>query len=423
MLGDLSVSDFNRLASACIDASPLQNCRVEGEISAPKRYPSGHFYFTLKDEKASVSCVMWRGDVQAQQKLPQEGAHVLCLGRAGIYERDGRFQLYVKRFQPLGEGDLWQRFEALKKELEGLGWFDQKLKKKLPRLPRTIGVVTSSSGAVIHDIVNVLRRRFPGFSLRLINTKVQGAGAAEEISRGIKLFNILQAADVLIVGRGGGSLEDLWCFNERIVAEAVHESKIPIISAVGHESDFSICDFCADLRAPTPSAAAELVLPEKSVLIEGLKGDEQKLKKSMLQRLMLAGQRQSSLRRALVFALEKRFREESLALDALSRRSVLTQPLAFLTPRRTEITHLRQRLEQCVSSLLLREKQRSSFREQSLEHLSPWKLLARGYAAVETEDGRLLSSVHDMHVPMKLCLRMQDGRVLLRTEKIIEGET
>lgn len=423
MLGDLSVSDFNRLASACIDASPLQNCRVEGEISAAKRYPSGHFYFTLKDDKASVSCVMWRGDVQTQRQLPQEGAHVLCHGRAGIYERDGRFQLYVKRFQPLGEGDLWQRFEALKKELGGLGWFDQKLKKRLPQLPRTIGVVTSSSGAVIHDIVNVLRRRFPGFCLRLINTKVQGAGAAEEIARGIKLFNILKAADVLIVGRGGGSLEDLWCFNERIVAEAVHESKIPIISAVGHESDFSICDFCADLRAPTPSAAAELILPEKRALIESLRDDEQKLNKSIRQCLMLARQSLSSLSRALVFALEKRFREESLALDALSRRSVLTQPLAFLSPRRAEITQLRQRLEQSVASLLLQEKQHLSFREQSLEHLSPWKLLARGYAAVETEEGRLLSSVHDMTIPMKLCLRMQDGRVLVQTEEIIKGET
>lgn len=410
MPGEISVSELNRLAASCLSASPLLNdLLVEGEISSPKKYPSGHFYFTLKDKNASVSCVMFKSDVLAHRELPGEGDHVLCRGKASIYERDGRFQFYARQFKPVGVGRLWQQFEALKKELQNKGYFDTAHKKSLPYIPKCIGVVTSEAGAVLRDIIHVLRRRFPGFHLRLISTRVQGSEAAAEIAAAIDLFNVLKAADVLIVGRGGGSMEDLWCFNDPLVAEAVYRSHIPIISAVGHETDFSICDFTADLRAPTPSAAAELAVPVKAELLQRLVKLEQTLRESSFRRLTLERQRLRTLTDQLHFTTAKRLREASLRLDSLLQRPVLVSPKEMTTLRRHELEGWTYRLYPAVKHILTEGRYRSSALRDKLELLNPWTILNRGYAAVTDSEGHITSSVRSLQEGMTVGLCFRDG--------------
>ena len=264
----LSVSQLNEYVRRLLAGDPmLRSLRVQGEISGFKRYTSGHLYFTLKDETASVSCVMFRTAAESLDFRPQDGQRVTISGSASLYPQRGQYQLYVERMQREGVGELYMRFEALKRKLAAEGLFDQAIKKEIPAYPRVIGVATSPTGAVLRDIVRVARRRDPNISILLAPTSVQGAGAAAEIVQAIELLNRQGEADVILCGRGGGSIEDLWPFNEEIVARAIRASKIPVISCVGHETDFTIADFAADLRAPTPSAAAELAVPEAAARV------------------------------------------------------------------------------------------------------------------------------------------------------------
>lgn len=357
----ISVAQLNRYVATLLERDGnLNPVLVRGEISGFKSYASGHLYFTLKDDEAAVSCVMFKGYAGRLQFRPADGLKVIVTAKASIYDRDGRFQLYVQSMSADGVGDLYLAFEQLKSKLETEGLFDLEHKKQLPLLPRLIGVVTSPSGAVIRDILQVLTRRFPNFRLQLIPVAVQGEGAAAAIAAAIDQFNELGQADVLIVGRGGGTLEDLWAFNEEIVARAVYRSKIPVISAVGHETDFTICDFVADVRASTPSVAAELAVPVKS---------EQ-------ENLIL--QAQIRLRQALSRRLER----QRLRLDHLLVNRILRRPLEITDRRRLDVDRLVQRLVTVTQTNVRQAERRFSILAGKLDALSPLKVLARGYGVV-----------------------------------------
>lgn len=438
----LSVGDLNRLVATCLANPKLQDLEVEGEISQLKRYPSGHVYFTLKDSRAAVSCVLFASEARHLGPLPAEGERVTALGRVGLYERDGRYQLYVRGLRRAGYGQLWLAFEAMKKRLEAAGYFDPAHKKALPFLPRRIGVVTSPAGAVIRDIIQVATRRLPGIQVILYPVHVQGRMAAGEIATGIRVFNALKNVDLLIVGRGGGSLEDLWPFNEEVVAAAIYQSELPVISAVGHETDFSISDYTADLRAPTPSAAAELALPRRADL-EGALADERERLQRSIERLCAGEKRTAQLLKGrLLQNFRHRFREESLYLDSLLQRPVLQDPRAALHLRSVHITRLGQLLERGFASHLrlageraarLREKQQQAWlgrlqaeqwrlcsAKSNLRSLSPWRILQRGYAAVTDEAGQLLTRRQQIAAGSILHLQFADGR--LRAEALAEED-
>ena len=408
----LTVSQLNRLARDYLAMSPsLSNVQVEGELSSAKLYPSGHFYFTLKDANSSVSAVMFKNSIQVAKELPKIGEEVIVSGGASIYERDGRFQLIVYEINLKGKGNLFIQFERLKKELEQLGYFSPQRKKKLPKIPACIGVVTSSEGAVLRDIVHVLRRRFPGFSLRLISTKVQGKGAAEEIAAAIHLFNRYQLCDLMIVGRGGGSMEDLWCFNERVVADAVYQSNIPIISAVGHETDFTICDFCSDQRAPTPSAAAEIAFPVKEDLLYNCKKAEEWFLKKGQENVLRSQREIRLLEDRLVRAMDHLIQSETQRLDFLLESPVLKQATAIIDLARERLENKRKQLVIYVDNLFATRKREINELEHKLEILSPWKILRRGYTAISDEEGNIISSAGKLKENQRIELRFQDGRV------------
>ena len=411
----LTVSELNHIVARCLDQEPeLQLISVEGEISSAKRYPSGHFYFTLKDQKASVSAVMFASDVRRQPQLPKDGDQVICRGRATLYETGGRYQLQTFDFENVGAGVLWFQYLKLKKELEEKGWFCQEIKKELPFIPRCVGVVTSEKGAVIHDIIQVARRRFPGFCLKLISVHVQGNLAAGEIAAAIRHFNETKSADVLIVGRGGGSMEDLAAFNDLRVATAVHDSEIPVISAVGHESDVTICDFCADLRAPTPSAAAELCWPSKADLEKRLGTAAERLRAAEWRYYSEKIKSFRRARTALKPALLRILHEQMLRLDQLLQRPSFSQPERIFAARELELKNLRQRLSQ--SMLFLREKERGNLKHQTalLNACNPWRPLQAGFAAAETERGELITSIFQLTPGQDMRLLFSDGSAAVR---------
>ena len=368
----ISVAQLNRYVSALLERDEKLNpVLVKGEISGFKAYASGHYYFNLKDDEATVNCVMFKGQAVKLRFRPTDGLKVIVTAKASIYDRDGRFQLYVSEMTADGLGDLYLAFEQMKKRLSDEGLFDPGRKKKIPMLPRAIGVVTSPSGAVIRDIIQVLSRRFPNFRLRLIPVQVQGEGAASSIAAAIRRFNQLANVDVLIVGRGGGSLEDLWAFNEEVVARAVADSVIPVISAVGHETDFTICDFVADLRAPTPSAAAELAVPVRK---------EQEL-------LLL--QMENRLSRSLAGLLDR----QKQRLGHLAENKVFRQPFGFLDQRRMDCDRAAQNLRQAMQRQIVQSERHFSILAGKLDALSPLKVMARGYGVVTSPvSGRFLLS-------------------------------
>lgn len=368
----ISVAQLNRYVAALLERDEnLNPVLVKGEISGFKAYASGHYYFNLKDDEATVNCVMFKGQAAKLRFRPADGLKVIVTAKASLYDRDGRFQLYVSEMTADGLGDLYLAFEQMKKRLSDEGLFDPGRKKKIPMLPRAIGVVTSPSGAVIRDIIQVLSRRFPNFRLRLIPVQVQGEGAASSIAAAIRRFNQLANVDVLIVGRGGGSLEDLWAFNEEIVARAVADSVIPVISAVGHETDFTICDFVADLRAPTPSAAAELAVPVRK---------EQEL-------LLL--QMENRLNRALAGLLDR----QKQRLQHLADNKVFRQPFGFLDLRRLDCDRAAQNLRQAMQRQIVQSERHFSILAGKLDALSPLKVMARGYGVVTSPvTGRFLLS-------------------------------
>jgi exodeoxyribonuclease VII large subunit len=365
----------------------LKELAVEGELQGVKRHASGHLYFTLKDELASVNCVMFRQNVQGLRFIPKDGQHVRLAGRATLYQKDGRFQLMATGLVAKGDGSLYAAFAAYKEKLKALGWFDESGKKPIPFLPTAVGLVTSASGAARHDVETVIARRFPSMPVVLYPAAVQGIGAAQEIADAIDRADAEKRCDVLIVGRGGGSMEDLWPFNEPPVAEAIRRCSIPIISAVGHETDFSISDYVADLRAPTPSAAAELAVPEKAALTGSLTAYG-----SRLQNALQNGIRSKNDRLKLLWSDAVRMR----VLRALEQRKLQADEMhaAILLSAKQVLEQRKNRLE--------REKER-------LFAYDPQRTLERGFALIRDPGGTLITGIGQIETGDAISIRLANG--------------
>ena len=393
-----SVHELNEYVDLLLGVDPnLKDLTVEGELQAVKRHSSGHLYFTLKDELASVSCVMFRQNVMGLRFLPKDGQRVRMVGRATLYPRDGRFQLTATGLMPMGDGALYAAFAAYKEELKTRGWFDEDRKKPIPFLPKAVGMVTSANGAAWRDVQNVIGRRFPLMPLILYPAAVQGAGAAEEIAAAIDRADEERRCDVLIVGRGGGSMEDLWAFNEPPVAEAIRRCSIPVISAVGHETDVSISDFIADLRAPTPSAAAELAVPEWDALRASLDRDGKRLEQ------------------AILFGIRsKKDRLKLMWKDAVALR---LQRLIDRNRQATDEAH--GAMIRCVERSL--DERRNAIRTEAerLRAYSPQQTLARGFALVE-RDGAVVTKAAALKDGQRISIRFDDGTA---KATVTEGET
>lgn len=392
----LSVSQLNEYVRRLLAGDPmLRSLRVQGEISGFKRYTSGHLYFTLKDEEACVSCVMFRSAAEALDFRPQDGQRVTIRGSASLYPQRGQYQLYVERMQREGVGELYMRFEALKRWLTAEGLFDQAIKKEIPAYPRVIGVATSPTGAVLRDIVRVARRRDPNISILLASTSVQGAGAAGEIVHALEQLNRQGEADVILCGRGGGSIEDLWPFNEEIVARAIRASKIPVISCVGHETDFTIADFAADLRAPTPSAAAELAVPEAAALRAAIDG------------LLESG----------ASAIERRLTLERAHLARLNASAALNMPSRLLIERReTALERLTGRMTRAAQAMPQTKRARLDGLMRALNAVNPNAVLERGYAVVR-QNGQAVTDASALNVGDLIDVTLKGGTLGARVTR------
>ena len=384
----LSVTELNEYARRLLAGDPLlRNVEVTGEISGYKHHYSGHRYFSLKDENARVQCVMFRQNAYSLDFQPADGQRVTVRGSASIFTRDGSYQLYVNQMRKSGQGDLFARFEALKRKLAAEGLFDPARKRDIPRLPRVIGVATSQTGAAIRDIIQVAKRRNPGIGIVIAPCAVQGESAADEIVRAIERLNVQGECDVLLVGRGGGSIEDLWAFNEEKVARAIAASRIPVISCVGHEIDFTISDFVADMRAPTPSAAAELAVPVMDELRGAL----------------------DSLARRLTGALTGAQQVRRLRLERIAASSALRSPIqVMIEPRRSALVQSGERLERAILALSERARKRWTDAGISLRALNPNAVLDRGYAIVSGPSG-IIGGVRDAREGQDVSIRMADG--------------
>ncbi len=412
---------------------------VEGEISNFSRPRSGHWYFTLKDERAQLRCAMFRNDNRRLNFIPEDGMQVVVRGRLTLYEARGDFQLVAEHLEEAGDGALRRAFDALKRRLMAEGLFDEDRKRSLPTLPQRIGVLTSPTGAALHDILNVLRRRFPAIPVRLYPIPVQGVGAAEEIARMVELAGRRGDCDVLILARGGGSLEDLWAFNEECVARAIAACPIPVVTGIGHQVDFTIADFCADLRAPTPSAAAERVVPDAREWLARLERLESRLQRTIRQRLSEENGRLRHLRARLRHPREL-LRQRQQRCDELEQRlriamahelgrhrhqyHALGQRLQTLAPRR-EIDAARLRLSNLSTRLIHGQRRRlQSQRERlqtlarTLDAVSPLATLGRGFAILEAPEGRVIRSIEQAQEGQTIRARLQDGRLHCRIETI-----
>ena len=420
-------------------AGNFPDVSVQGEVSNALHARSGHWYFTLKDEKAEISCVCFRQDAAYLRAKPQDGLAVVARGRISVYERQGKYQLYVNALELLGTGALQEQFERLKARLSAEGLFDEERKRSLPPLPRRIGIVTSPSGAVIADILKVLQYRHPGLHIRLFPVAVQGPAAAKQIADGLRYFSEQPWADVVIAGRGGGSLEDLWAFNEEVVARAIAASAVPVVSAVGHQTDYTIADFVADLRAPTPSAAAELVVPEAEAILRKLVDSEGRLARAVQARLARLRARvlESGLHRA-ARNVEHRLGQHGQRLDeALQRlheaertRLSVTRSRLEKTERRLagmdlrvnlarqshRLAELAQRLFPAMRRLLERRSHSLESLDVRLRGLSPVAILERGYAIVQDADGVAIRGTGQVEIGDPLSVRLHKGRLGVRVE-------
>ena len=384
----LSVTQLNEYIKMLFDGNKLlSNVLVKGEISNFTNHRTGHFYFSLKDEGGLVRAVMFRTYASALPFIPEDGMKVTVHGRVSSFVRDGQYQIYVDDIQPDGVGSLYIAFEQLKRKLEAEGLFDKENKLPVPKLPRRIGIVTSPTGAAIRDMINVLGRRFPYAQIILYPALVQGAGAAQTVIDGINYFNQTRSADVLIVGRGGGSMEDLWEFNDEALARCVASSNIPVISAVGHETDFTICDFAASLRAPTPSAAAELAVPDTEDIKRRLENVNTRNRNTILNNLSRARQR----------------------LDSISKTGALSSPERLLDERRMNVLYNSEKLQGRASDILSAEKIRFAGVAEKLGALNPLGIISRGYSAVTNESGEVIRSTSQVSEGDRINVRFSDG--------------
>ena len=365
----------------------LADVCVRGELSNYKIYPSGHHYFTLKDSESSIRCVMFKSSASKLRFRPESGMGVTAFGRVSVYPRDGAYQLYCSGLMPEGTGDLQVAFEQLKKKLDEEGIFDRTHKKPLPRYPERIAIITSSAGAAVHDIIRILGHRWPLTKVLLLPVRVQGTEAPPEIVGAIRYANEFKVADVIITGRGGGSIEDLWAFNDERVARAIYASEIPVISAVGHEPDVTISDYVADVRASTPSNAAELAVPDINEFTEGLHSYEIRSRQAMAKRL-------AALR---------------TKLDSISGKRVMQDPAASIDNRRIELDRSRDRLVSAQEHILSEKKHEFVRLTAALDAMSPLKVLSRGYSITTGSGGKNIKSVNEIHAGDKLTVRLADG--------------
>ena len=383
----VSVSDLNLYIKEKIAGDEALNAVVvKGEISNFKAHYTGHFYFTLKDDKSLIKCIMFKSYAERINFKPKDGMKVIVFGGVSVFERDGIYQIYAKAMMEQGVGDLYAAYEKLKEDLAKEGLFDESHKKKIPLKPKIIGVLSSQTGAVIRDIINVSTRRNPNCYIRLLPVPVQGPGAAKEIVKGIETMNEKKLADVIILARGGGSLEDLWPFNEEIVARAIYNSEIPIISAVGHETDFTIADFVADLRAPTPSAAAELANP-----------DIYELKNKI-----------NTLNERARLSLKKKLELMKMKYQSLMNSKVFTDPIQNMQNNYLRIDGFIKRLE---NSIVLKQKGvQKDFKSMvlKLDALSPLKTMVRGFSIIE-KDGKIIKSSKDLEKDDEVSIKLIDG--------------
>ena len=384
----LSVSQINGYIQSRLDADPFLNTvAIRGEISNYKQYPSGHHYFTLKDETAALKAVMFKGNALRLRFRPENGMKVIAMGKISVYPRDGAYQLYCTAMAVDGVGDLHAAFEQLKKKLAAQGLFDPEHKKPIPKFPGTIGIITSSAGAAVHDMLRILRKRYPMVRVRLFPVRVQGVEAPAEISAAIRYANHYMLADLLIVGRGGGSIEDLWAFNDEQVAYAIYESVIPVISAVGHEPDVTISDYVADLRAATPSNAAELAVPDQYALMQNL----------------------DAMSSAMAASLDRQLRSARRQLNLLSASAALKSPFAYLEQRANNLNMLKSRMITAQQNHIASRKQRYIANVAKLDAMSPLKVLTRGYSMVQTGEGNVIRSVNQVESGMPVRFRVSDG--------------
>ena len=391
----ITVQELNKYIKQKIDGDEfLNNVYVKGEISNFKLHYTGHMYFTLKDENSLIKCIMFKSYTSYLQFMPKDGMKVTILGSVSVFERDGVYQIYCKAMKEDGIGSLYEEYQKLKAKLEKEGLFDDLHKKKIPLFPKTIGVITSSTGAVIRDIINVSTRRNPNVHIRLLPVPVQGPGAAEQIATAIKKMNEESLADVIIIGRGGGSLEDLWPFNEEIVARAIYDSKLPIISAVGHETDFTIADFVADLRAPTPSAAAELAVPN----IEDVKYT------------IMTYQNRYKI------GLKRKVELMKLRYEKCMTRRVFKEPLQKINEKAITLDMLVKSIQSNTNNKIIKAKSEFAKLISKLDALSPLKTLARGYLIAE-KNNKLITKTSDVEINDILDLKLCDGNL---KAKVIE---
>ena len=390
-----SVSEVNNYIKQVIDSVPaLNDLWIRGELSNYKIYPSGHHYFTLKDGDSAIRCVMFKGSAMKLQFRPENGMKVIAAGRISVYPRDGAYQLYCTSLSADGIGDLYVAFEQLKAKLYAEGLFDPAHKKPLPKYPQRIAIVTSSAGAAVHDMIRILRHRYPIAKVLLLPVRVQGVEAPPEIVGAIRYANRWKLADVLITGRGGGSIEDLWAFNDERVARAIYDSEIPVISAVGHEPDVTISDFVADRRASTPSNAAEIAVPDMAELLRELAQSQSRLVQS----------------EGNILELEKR------RLKTLAEKRVMTDPLAFIQDRRLQLDYAQQRVLSAAKDILAKRRRRFAELTAGLDALSPLKVLGRGYAMVQSADGTLIKSAGQVETGEKIAVRLSEGSLRCTVE-------
>ena len=392
------VAEVNQLVKLLLDGEPmLQDVYVRGELSNYKMYPSGHHYFTLKDPEGALRCVMFRGSASHLRFRPENGMKVIAVGRVSVYPRDGAYQLYCDALSPDGVGDLHVAFEQLKEKLWKEGLFDEAHKKPLPACPETIAIITSSAGAAVHDMIRILRRRFPLAKVKLLPVRVQGAEAPAEIVGALRYAGRHRVADVIITGRGGGSIEDLWAFNDERVARAIFDCEIPVISAVGHEPDVTIADFVADARAATPSHAAEMAVPDRAELLEKLQSQRLRMARSEHRRL-------EQLRRRLT---------------ELAGKRVLTDPLAPVQDKRLLLDHAQKELIHAAQVRLAEPRRALAALAASLDAMSPLKVLGRGFALVTDEKGKPVRRASDVPVGSKITAALSEGRLRCRVEETI----
>lgn len=385
----LSVTQLNEYLKMVLDGDRvLSNVFVRGEISNFKLYSSGHAYFTLKDDAGQLKSVMFRSYCSRLAFLPEDGMSVIAHGRVSVYESSGQYQLYVDDLQPDGAGSLAMRFEQLKRKLAAEGLFDEARKRPLPPMPKRIGVITSPSGAAVHDIINVLGRRFPAAEMILYPSEVQGAQAPAQLIAGVEFFSITGLVDVIILGRGGGSAEDLWAFNDESLARAVASCAVPVISAVGHESDFTICDFVADRRAPTPSAAAEIAVPDMGEILRSL----------------------AAVRGGLQASMQKRIAQEKRILDRITQSRVFSRPEQMLDSFRIRLDEHEVDLNRAIEQTIGQKRQSTAAVAGKLQALNPLAVLARGYATV-SHDGTSVTSIQQIQERDTLDIRFADGSV------------